>query len=176
MSEFSEMPIQQMRLNEKQQFDYAKFTISIDNIEDEWFIKSGIDRDALKNIFFEVFNGHPSKDFAWILDAVFDVITRKMTYAEQKQCFQYLAALRVFLAGESKSEFESPATKDLFMGKTVPSEAIPSKKSIEAHPAASGDVNKILIVDKEVQPLDYVDSPAKAWKESQKSTKDEQPN
>lgn len=172
MSEFSEMPIQQMHLKEKQQLEYAKFAISIDEIEDEWFVKSGIERDTLKDIFFEVFNSNSNKDFAWILDLVFDVITQKMSYTEKKQSFQYLAALRVHLAGQSSDGFNSSATKDLFVGKTTPS----SKKSIMADPAASGDTGNILIKDKEIHPLDYIDSPAEAWAKAKEPTKDESIN
>lgn len=173
MSEFSEMPIQEMNLSEKKQFDYAKFAISIDELEEEWFIKSGIDRDSIKNIFFEVFNNNPDKDFDWILDVVFDIISQKKSYAEQKQNFQYLAALRVYLAGENSEGFNPSATKDLFVGKTVPSEAILSKKSIAADTAASGDTGNILIKDTEAHPLAYIDSPAAAWEKAQESTKDE---
>lgn len=167
MPELRELPIQQMNLSEKGQFDYAKFAISIDGLEDEWFMDSGTDRETVKNIFFEIFNHNPDKDFSWILDEVFNSIREKMSYSEQKQNFLGLAALRVRLASESKNNFESSATKNLFIAKTVIS------KQIIASPAASGSVNKVLIKNSVIHPLSYLDSPAKAWEESQKPTKDE---
>lgn len=172
MSEFSEMPIQQMNLSEKEQFNYAKFTISVDELEDELFVSGGTDRESVKNTFFEVYNNHPNKDFTWIFDTVFGLIIDKMSYSERKQNLLGLAALRFYLTGDSKNNFESPATKDLFVGKPA-SEKILSKESFAAAPAASGDTGNILITDKEIHPLDYIDSPAEAWAKAQASTKDE---
>lgn len=173
MSELREMPIQQMNLSEKEQFNYAKFIISVDELEDELFVNGGTDRESVKNTFFEVYNNNPNKDFAWIFDTVFNLIIDKMSYSERKQNLLGLAALRFYLTGDSKNNFESTTTKDLFVGKTVPSEEISSKESIIASSAVSGDTGNILITDKEIHPLDYIDSPAAAWAKAQEPAKDE---
>ena len=171
MSEFREMPMRLINLSEKKQFDCAKFYILIDKMEDEWFAKSGTDRETLKNLFFDIFSDNPDKEFSWILDAVFNLITEKMSYAEQKQNFLGLATLRTRLAGDSKDNFAS--SEYIFRGQPGSSGEKPPEKSIEAGLAALGAVDNLLITDKEVHPLDYIDSPATALAKARESTKDE---
>ncbi len=169
MPEFSEMPIQQMHLSENQQFDYAKFAISIDELEDEWFVRSGTNRDIIKKFFFEVFNNNPNKDFAWVLDTVFGVITNRMSYSEQKQNLLGLGALLSRLVGDSKDNFRP--SEYVFKGKPSFSGNKPPLKGIKAGKAVSG-AGDIESTATESNPL-HLDSPATAWTEVQKPIKDE---
>jgi len=173
---------QPMNLNTTEQFNYAKFSIYIDEMDDELFVESGIDKEKLKNTFFEVYNNNPKKDFSFLLDAVFGFLYEKFSEQEKKRYLQKVANLRMSLAIGSRSNF--PTTEYIYSGKTEHSGGKTAvEREIRAkYSAVSGSVRPELIRNYEISPISKLDSPEKALersrepKDSKEDKKEDDPN
>lgn len=157
---------QQMNLNTREQFNYAKFSIYIDEMDDGLFVESGVDKEKLKETFFEVYNNNPKKDFSFLLDAVFGFLYEKFSEQEKKRYLQKIGNLRMNLAIGSRSNF--PTTEYIYPGNTEHSggKAIVQKDIKAKYSAASGGVKPELIRNNETSPISKLDSPEEVIRKS----------
>lgn len=99
----SEKPRYEMRLNEKLQFEYAKFCQFIDEMPDSWFDQEYFNKKQIKEWLFDVLNDDPTRDLAWSLDWIFNKIIQNSKNISMEK----LGALRLELSQAVSNNFKT---------------------------------------------------------------------
>lgn len=103
----SEIHQGEMRLNQKQTVEFAKFCDFIDTQPDDLFDKTFFNKKILTNLVFEVLNNNPSHEMSWVIDQTFDQIARHIARAEMRELIPKLSHLRLILSQSSSRHFET---------------------------------------------------------------------
>lgn len=103
----SEITRYEMRLDQKQQFEYAKFCHFIDETDGDYFESIYFSKKRLKERLFDILNNDPKKDLAWGLDKFFNEVIQESKNTSTNISMEKLGALRLKLSEAAANNFKT---------------------------------------------------------------------